>query len=60
MKLIGITEEEFEKAFNGEDGEYLDLDFMKEGSEVRIGKKLVGKVISVVCPIHEQFILEDA
>lgn len=56
VRLEGITKDEFEAAFNGETEDDLDLDFMAQGSEVRLGDRVVGRVVVVDCPVSEQFI----
>jgi hypothetical protein len=56
IELVGVTKEEFEKAFSGESDDELDMDFLAKGSDVKIGNRLIGKVIVVDSPVNEQYI----
>jgi hypothetical protein len=57
IELVGINEEEFNKAFNGESDDELDIDFLAQGSNVKLGNRLIGKVILVDSSVNEQYIL---
>ena len=57
IELVGLNEEEFHKAFNGESDDELDIDFLAQGSNVKLGNRLIGKVILVDSSVNEQYIL---
>jgi hypothetical protein len=58
VELTGATLEEFNKAFAGEAEDLLELDIFAVGSLVKIGNKVVGKVVSSDIPINEQYIVK--